>query len=147
RRKQKVAEIEEVERRHRLQHLELLDQELEDLVDAVEPVHDAPEILVLHHLTAEIDLDAVELVQNLLEPQFIGLMHDDEKHFIVRGPAVSRALRRLSGEQRGKLEVIGIVEGALGLGVGHRGPFRHRAEYVRAHEQWRTEFTSAKYVM
>src|SRR5262249_8442145 len=132
RREQKVAEIEEVERRHRLQHLELLDQELEDLVDAVEPMHDASEILVLHHLAAEIDLDAVEFVQNLLEPQFVGLMHDDEKHFIVRGPAMARALRLLGGEQRGKLEVIGIVQGALGRGLGHRGPFRNRAEYVRA---------------
>src|SRR4029077_15614142 len=95
RREQIVAEIEEIERRHRLQHLELLDQELEDLVDALEPVHDAPEILVLYHLAAEIDLDAVELVQNLLEPQLVGLMHDDEKHFVVGGPAVPRALRFL----------------------------------------------------
>src|SRR5262249_56246060 len=88
--------------------------------------------LVLHHLAAEIDLDAVELVQNLLEPQFVGLVHDDEKHLIVRGPAVARALRLLGGEQRGKLEVTGIVQGALGRGLGHRGPFRNRAEYVRA---------------
>src|SRR5262249_12457676 len=132
RRKQKIAEIEKIKRRHRLQHLELLDQELEDLVDALEPAHDASEILVLNHLAAEIDLDAVELVQNLLEPQLVGLVHDDEKHFIVRGPAVARALRLLGGEQRGKLEVTGIVQGALGRGLGHRGPFRNRAEYVRA---------------
>src|SRR5262249_10206750 len=75
---------------------------------------------IRHHLTAAIDLNAVELVQNLLEPQFVGLVHDDEKHFIVRGPAVACALRRLGGEQRGKLEVTGIMQGALGRGLGHR---------------------------
>src|SRR6266508_4616621 len=96
-RKQEVAEIEEVERRHRLQHLELLDQQLEDFVDAVQPMDDAPEILILYHLAAEIGLDAVELVQNLFEPQLVGLMHDDEQHLIVRAAPVPRALRRLGG--------------------------------------------------
>ena len=93
----------------------------------------------------------------LLKPKLISLVNDDEQHFIVGGPAVPRALRLLRGQERGKLEVIGIVKGDLGRGLGHRGlghrglghrgPFRSRAEYVRAHEQWRTEFTSAKYVM
>ena len=66
-------------------------------VDALEAVHDAPEILVLHHLPAEIGLDTVELVQNLFEPQLVGLVHDDEQHLIVRDAAVPRALRRLGG--------------------------------------------------
>ena len=123
RRKQEIAKVQEVERRHRLQDFELLDQQLEDLVDAVEPVHDAAEILVLQHVAAEVDLDAVELVQNLLEPQFVGLVHDDEEHLIVRGPAVAYALRRLRRQELGQLQIVGIVEAACGGRSGHRGTF------------------------
>src|SRR5262245_14538853 len=123
---EKVAEIEEVERRHRLQHLELLDQELEDLDDALEPTHDAAEILVLHDVAAEIGLNAVELVQDLLEPELVGLVHDDEQHLVVRRPAAPRALGLLRGEELVELEVVGVVDFTLGRGCGHRGTSRIR---------------------
>jgi hypothetical protein len=120
-RKQEVAEIKEVERRHRLQHLELVDQQLQDLVDAIEAVHDTAEIFVLDHLAAEIRLDAVELVQDLLEPQLVGLVHDDEQHLVVRGPAMARALRRLRGQQAIEVEIVGVVGAGWGRGIDHRG--------------------------
>jgi hypothetical protein len=125
-RKQEVAEIEEVERRHRLQHLELLDQQLEDFDDAIEPVHDAAEIFVFHDLAAEIGLNTVELVQDLLEPQLVGLVHDDEQHFVVRRPAAPRALGLLRAEKLVELEIVGVVGFAFGRGCGHRGTSRIR---------------------
>ena len=89
-------------------------------------MHDAAEILVLQHVAAEVDLDAVELVQNLLEPQFVGLVHDDEQHLVVRGPAVAYALRRLRRQEIGQLQVVGVVEAACGDDPGIAEPFPWR---------------------
>ena len=84
-----------------------------------------PRLLVRHHVAGEVGLDAVELVQDLLEPQLVGLVHDDEQHLVVRRPAVPRALRLLGGEQPVELQIVGVVGAALRRrSVGHRGAFR-----------------------
>ena len=114
---QQVAEIEEVERRHRLQDAELLHQELQDLDDAVEAAHDAAEILVLERVAVELRLDAAELVQDLLEPQLVGLVHDDEQHLVVRRLAAPQAFRPLAIEQPVELQVVGVI--AVGCLVRH----------------------------
>ena len=132
-RHQQVAEIQEVERRHGLEHVELLDQELEDLVDAVEAVHDAAEMLVGERIALEIRLDAVELVQDLAEPELVGLVHHDEQHLVVRRRALPRAFRHLRGEQRVELEIIGVVDrrhGGTASTVGGNGVHRSRARHA-----------------
>src|SRR5262249_54562655 len=91
-----------------------------------EPMHDAAEILVLHDVAAEIGLNAVELVQDLLEPELVGLVHDDKQHLVVRRPAAPRALGLLRGEELVELEVVGVVDFTLGRGCGHRGTSRIR---------------------
>src|SRR5262249_28116633 len=94
-RSKEVAEVEKIERGHGLEHVELMDQQLDDLANASEPVHHASQAIVLDHVGAEVLLDAVKLVQDELEPEFVRLMHDDEQHFIMRGCADALALAHL----------------------------------------------------
>ncbi len=100
--KQVVAEIEKIGRRHRLQHVELGDQELEDLVDARERMHDARHRLVVDRIGRKIPLDAVELVQHLLEPELVGLVDDDEQHLVMHRRPVLGALGGLQGQAAGR---------------------------------------------
>jgi hypothetical protein len=81
--KQVIAKIEEICRRHSLEHVELGDQQLQDLVDARERVHDARHRFVADGIGRKVPLDAVELVQSLLEPKLVGLVDDDEQHLVV----------------------------------------------------------------
>jgi hypothetical protein len=53
------------------------------------------------------------LVQDLLEPELVGLVDHDEEHLIVRVLAVLVALGRLRAKDLVELEVVGVVD------VGH----------------------------
>ena len=55
----------------------------------------------LHH--------ALHLVQYLLEPQFIGLVDDDEEHLVVRGGTLLIALWCLCAQDLVQLQVVGVV--------------------------------------
>src|SRR3546814_17970279 len=63
------------------------------------------------------------LVEDLLEPQLVGLVHDDEQHLVVRRPAAPRALRRLGAEQALELQVVGVVERRLLIRQSRHPPF------------------------
>ena len=52
----------------------------------------------------------VELVQNLLEPKLVGLVHDDEQHLIVGRLAVIFTLHVLGIEQFVELQIVGVVD-------------------------------------
>src|SRR5438309_375413 len=75
-----VAERQELERRQRLEDVDLGDQHLEDREDALEGVERARAVVGAQQL-----LEIVELVQHLLEPQLVHLVHDDEQRFVVLG--------------------------------------------------------------
>src|SRR6188472_1997363 len=74
------AERQELERRHRLEDVELRHQHLEDRQDALERVLGPMALVVLKPMR-----DAIQFVQQFLEPELIDLMHDDEEHFVVLG--------------------------------------------------------------
>ena len=78
RRGQPVAERQELERRHRLEDVDLRDQHLEDGQDPLQRVL-RPRPLVL----AQQRHDPIELVQQLLEPELVDLVNDDEEDLVV----------------------------------------------------------------
>ena len=55
---------------------------------------------------------AVELVQQLLEPQLVHLVDDDEEHLVVLGARGSRLLER---EQLVDLQVAAVGDGSVRL--------------------------------
>jgi hypothetical protein len=112
---QKVAEVEEVHGRHGLEHVELLDQELLDLDDALDAVDGRAQAGVVGARAGEDLLDAVELEQDDLEPELVGLVDDDEQHLVVRRPAVQLALAPLAGQQALELQVLGVAERCVAL--------------------------------
>ena len=61
----------------------------------------------------------VELPQDLLEPQLVGLMNDDEEHLVVGRPAMEGALHLLASEQPIELDVVRVVERTAGLFFFH----------------------------
>jgi hypothetical protein len=120
RRNQQVAELQEVERRHGLEHVELTDQQLPDLQGSGERMDDAPDIALLHVLAGKQALDLVELEQDLLEPQLVGLVHDNEQHLVMGRPAQPGAFGRLAGQQLIELQIVAVGHRRLG-GAGHGG--------------------------
>ena len=56
----------------------------------------------------EIAFYFLELVQQLLEPELVGLMNDNEQHLVVLGRGRPRLLHR---EQRLQIEIIRVREG------------------------------------
>lgn len=107
-------------RRHGLEHGQLGDQDALDLSDAVQPAHDGANVRFSHvagragggvaasaaanrplprpglHALAVHDLGAaVDLVQNLLEPELVHLVDDDEEVLVVGGEPCLVGLRLL----------------------------------------------------
>ena len=80
------TEIEKVERRHRFEDIDLLIEQLPNLDDASQPMHNDVHVdaVVVRDRFAQDIATGPQLVQNLFEPKLVGLVHDDEKHFIVR---------------------------------------------------------------
>ena len=105
-----IAEGLELARRHRLQHVDLRDHRLEDREHALEGVERVRRVAVL-----QAALQVRALVQELLEPQLVDLVDDDEQELVVLGGArplgaqhvVEREVRRV--RQRSPL----IAHGAL----------------------------------
>src|SRR5262245_45136471 len=65
----------------------------------------------------------VALVQDLLEPELVDLMDDDEQQFVVFGAVRALTTRRLLAQQALEPQVARIVQG-----LGHRRSF-HTAVY------------------
>src|SRR5262245_70394 len=74
RRVEPLAEAEELERRHCLENVELRDHHFEDRQDPLQRVLRAMRLVLFEQMA-----DAIELVQQLLEPQLIDLMDHDEE--------------------------------------------------------------------
>src|SRR5207247_7927717 len=102
------TERQEVARRHGLEDVDLRDRDLENREDTLEcrqrPRRVAPR---------EQALEEVQLVQQLLEPQLVDLVDDDEQQLVVLGPVRERLLE---SQQIVDLEVAGV-------GHGHRRAF------------------------
>ncbi len=55
----------------------------------------------------------VQLPEHLLEPQLVCLVDDDEQHLVVHRRPVAGALKPLDAQQRVKLQIVAVVEGAV----------------------------------
>ena len=73
-----LAEGQELDGRHRLDHVELLDDELEDRQNALEGRERPRLVALLEH-----PLQVAELVDELLEPELVDLVDDDEQDLVV----------------------------------------------------------------
>ena len=78
RRLEAIAEAEELTRRHRLEHVDLGDGHLEDRAHPPQRVQHMRGVAVF-----EPSLEVVRLVEQLLEPQLVHLVDDDEQHLVV----------------------------------------------------------------
>ena len=117
RRNQQIAEVQEIERGHRLQDVDLVEQQPLDLGDPVE-VADGAQHVAIGDDPGEDSDDGVELVEDLLEPQLVRLVHDDEQQLVVGMPAVPITLRLLARQELLELQVVVVVQRLLG--VAHR---------------------------
>ncbi len=119
RRHEQVAEVEEVERRHRLQHVDLVQQQALDLGDAVQVADGAQHVAIGDDAGEDVD-DGVELVEDLLEPQLVRLVDDDEQQLVVGVAAVLVADRLLARQQPIELQVVVVVQRLATVGHHER---------------------------
>src|SRR6185295_11463062 len=98
RRVEPLAEGQELERRHRLEDVELRHHHLQDRQDPLQRVLRAVRLVLLEQRA-----HAIELVEQLLEPQLVDLVNDDEQHLVV----LVRA-RLLQGEKLVDLEIVRV---------------------------------------
>ena len=84
---EEVAKIQEIEGRHGFHDVELVHEELQDLVHAGKAVDHPDELPVVDGVLGEVRLDARQLVQDLLEPELVDLVHGDEEHLVMGGLA------------------------------------------------------------
>jgi hypothetical protein len=118
---QVIAEIEEVERRHGLQHVDLIQQDALDLHDARAVRDGLTDAFFGDGGLPEGREDRVELPQDLLEPELVRLVDDDEEHLVVRRAAMQGALHLLGSEKPIELQVIRVVDGTARLFSVHGG--------------------------
>ena len=108
---QSIAEGQELQRRHRLEDIDLGDERLEDLEHPVEQVQGAVRVTCL-----EGPLDTTQLMADLLEPELVDLVDDDEQQLVVLSARAIRTARALDleREQFRHLEVGRVRDGAAG---------------------------------
>ena len=109
---EQFAELEEVERRHRFEHIHLVIEEFPDFHHALEPMHDDVHVraVVVRGRFAQDFPAGGDLVQDLFEPKFVGLVDDDEEHLIVGDElSVAQAERLLQFEQALDPKIIAII--------------------------------------
>lgn len=75
-----------------------MDQSRDDPADARKVVDDARQSLIGHRFGGKIQLYTVTFVQDLLEPELRGSVHDNEKHVVVRLAAERSEFRLLRGK-------------------------------------------------
>lgn len=97
RRCQHGTELQEILRGHRLQHLDVLDQHPLDRVHAHEQVPRALRSIGEHRVASGFQLE-----EQLLEPELVGLVHDDEHQLVVHRRVRPELLQR---QQLGDLQV------------------------------------------
>ncbi len=110
RRDEQVPEVEEVERGHGLEYVDLLHQQTLDVDDPLEVSDQHPHLALFHRAVLEDGEHRVKFMEDLLEPEFVGLVDDDEEHLIVDRSAPFGAFQVLSVEELVQLEVVRVVE-------------------------------------
>jgi hypothetical protein len=108
--KQVVPEVEEVERGHRLQHADHADQQILDLIDATQAGHRRAHVGLVHGVLVEDPEDAVELPDDLFEPQLVRLVDHDEEHLVVHCFPATGALQLLRSQKGIQIEIVGVVD-------------------------------------
>jgi hypothetical protein len=117
RRVEPIAEGEELEWGHGLEHVDLGDEGLEDLEDAVEQVERHIGVAALQSA-----LHRSELVTDLLEPELVDLVDDDEQQLVVLRTVGSARALDLEREQVRNLEVGRVRDGSAGHAVDGTRP-------------------------
>ena len=105
RRLEALAKRQELERRHRLEDVELRDEHLQDGEDPPQRVLRPVRLAFLEQAP-----DEVHLVEQLLEPELVHLVNDDEEELVVLGTRGSRLLQREKGID---LQVGGVGDGRI----------------------------------
>src|SRR5439155_19532437 len=95
-----IAETRERRRRHRLENVHLRHQHLHNCPYPLERMN-RPEELARGELSPYF----LELMEQLLEPQLVGLMNDDEEHLVVLGGRGTWLLKR---EQLLQIEITRV---------------------------------------
>src|ERR1022692_883537 len=127
-RRERRAELQEVLRRHRLQHVDLADQQPLDDVHAAQQLPGPPRLPCRHRVAG-----GAQLVQQLLEPELVRLVHGDEQQ-LVMGRRID--LRYLLCQQLRQPEVAAVGQQAALLA---EAAVRHAAGPAR----WRGHACSA----
>src|SRR5688572_3772999 len=111
-----IAKGEEIHGRHGLEHGDLGHEDPLDLVAAAqEPEADE------HMITIEMAHDRVELVKELLEPELVDLMDDDEERLVV--------LRRIGPELLQRNEIVNAQIAAVAELLFAFGPAEWHREF------------------
>ena len=97
------AEAEELERRHRFQDVELRHHHFQDREDALQGVLRTMRFVRFQKLD-----DAIQFVQQLLEPELVHLVDDDEQRLVMFGPCGAWLLQR---QQLVDLQITGVRRG------------------------------------
>ncbi len=102
---QLFAKCEEVRGQHRFEDGELLDQHAHDFGAAAEQAGGFVHAVARGGIFAggaQVRDDGVEIVQQFLEPELVGLVNDDEKQFVV---VLGRGFGMLEAQQLRNLEI------------------------------------------
>lgn len=115
-RAQEIAEIEKIKRGHGFHHVNLFDQQLQDGLHPAEAVENGIKIgrVVVDDRLLEQAENRVYFVNDLFEPQFVSLMRDDKKHFIVGGFACFFTFQFLRVQDFIQLQIIAVVDALFG---------------------------------
>ena len=107
-----IAEAGELSRRHRLQHVDLGDDDLEDRQDPPQRVGGLGRVVGLQPA-----LGVGDLVEELLEPQLVDLVDDDEQQLVVLVRAGALCAEHLVEREVGRV-------GQRGVGADRVRPLR-----------------------
>src|SRR6185437_5552827 len=119
---QRGPELQEVLRRHGLQHVDLVDQQPLDDVGPAQQLPRPPQLVLGHQVP-----NGGQLVQELLEPQLVGLVGGDEQQLVV---SRRNHLRDLLSQQLGQPQVAAVGEQAAFLAEASAGA--HAAGHSQA---------------
>ena len=99
-----------VQRGHGLDYVEMIHEDPLDRVDPLEEGHELSHVALTDPLLVKRLDHGVQLVEDELEPQLIGLVHDDEQHLIVGLAAVGPAQRVLSRQQPIEIQILVVID-------------------------------------
>jgi hypothetical protein len=116
--KEVVPKVKKVERREGFHHVNLLHHQAHNRGDTLEAQQHGIHIVLVHLFLPEKHADGIQLGHNLLEPQLVHLVHNDEEGLIVRRFTQGGAAGVLDGQKLVDLQVIVVMDGRILL-IGH----------------------------